>query len=139
MAYYRNIITEEIRELDPDLISSWVAANNPKASQWEPYTPPPEPPAPPPSPDYINFYTALVQSQVYQQVLTQATQSTELLAYLLAFTSALSDAKSGRPNPPELQNSINLIMSAITLTPQELQELGGLMSQYHLDQVYTLP
>lgn len=57
MALYRNTITGEIRELDDALISSWEAAGNPKAQQWEAYTPPPpEPPAPPePQADWLGF------------------------------------------------------------------------------------
>ncbi len=57
MALYRNTITGEIRELDDALIDAWEAAGNPKAQQWEEFTPPPpEPPAPPePAADWLGF------------------------------------------------------------------------------------
>lgn len=61
MSLYRNTTTGEVRDLDDSLVAAWVAAGNPKASQWEAYTPPPPPPPPPPAPDWAGFATWLYQ------------------------------------------------------------------------------
>jgi hypothetical protein len=61
MSTYRNTATGEIRDLDDALIASWQAAGNPKAAQWEPFTPPPEP-LPAPTPDWAPFRGGLLIS-----------------------------------------------------------------------------
>lgn len=57
MALYRNLTTGEIRDIDDALMAAWEANGNPKAQQWESYTPPPpEPPTPPEPPaDWLGF------------------------------------------------------------------------------------
>jgi hypothetical protein len=139
MATYRNTVTGEIRDLDPDLIAAWQAAGNPKAQQWEPYTPPPPPPPPPPAPDWIGFYDALISSTVYAIVLAQATQSTELVAYMVALSAALADAKAGRPNIPAIQAAVDLVASTAQLTDDERDEIQAMLAAANLDGIITLP
>lgn len=60
MATYRNTVSGEVRELEPELVNNWRAARNPKADQWEPYIPPVLPP-PPPAADWDIFVAWLYQ------------------------------------------------------------------------------
>jgi hypothetical protein len=48
MSLYQNNTTGEVRDIDASRISAWTTAGNPKAAQWQAYTPPPPPePLPP--------------------------------------------------------------------------------------------
>lgn len=82
MAIYRNTITGEVRDISDDLMSSWVAAENPKASEWQPYSPP-VPPPPPPQADVLGFFSDLSRNPAV------ATPIGDLLAQMM----------QPRPNP----------------------------------------
>jgi hypothetical protein len=74
MTLYRNITTGEIRDLDDALIAAWQATGNPKAGQWEAYSPPPPPPPAPPSPDWSGFLSQLLLSPTLAGAQLQAQQ-----------------------------------------------------------------
>jgi len=49
MSLYRHIASGEVKEILDEQYAAWIAAGNPKANAYEPYTPPvvePEPPQP---------------------------------------------------------------------------------------------
>ena len=95
------------------------------------------PPPPVPGPDYQGFYQALLVSGVYAAVLGQDPTAASATA-LAVFVSAIQDALNGRVNEPALQGAIWLLLSKLTLEPENLAELQGLMVQYRLDGVYSL-
>lgn len=92
MNLYRNTVTGEIRELDPELIASWQAVGNPKASQWEPYSPPSPQPSEP-QPDWATFKTQAIESVALNTILLEAYSSAPVAAGALA--SALLRAEQG--------------------------------------------
>jgi hypothetical protein len=94
------------------------------------------PPPPPPAPDYQGFYQALLVSSVYGEVLQQDATA-DLARALAVFVSAIQDALNGRVNEPALQGAIWLLLSKLTLQPENLAELQALMVAFHLDQ-YSL-
>ena len=140
MSTYRNIVTGEIRSLDPSLVAAWHSASNPKAEQWEPFTPPPEPPPPPPAPDYQGFYNSLLTSTAYQSMLQQAmTSSSPALATTIAvFASAIGEAMAGRVNQPALQSAVWLLLGTATATEADEAELQELLEQSYLAGTYSL-
>ena len=95
------------------------------------------PPPPVPGPDYQGFYAALLVSGVYGAVLGQDPTAASATA-LAVFVSAIQDALNGRVNEAALQGAIWLLLSKLTLEPENLAELQALMVAYYLDGVYSL-
>jgi hypothetical protein len=93
MSTYRNTATGEIRDLDDTLIAAWQTAGNPKAAQWEPFTPPPEPP-PAPTPDWATFRGGLLISPEVAALMGAARESGCEPA-VTALPVALEKAQSG--------------------------------------------
>jgi hypothetical protein len=140
MAAYRNTTTGEIRDLDDALIAAWQAAGNPKAAQWETYTPPPPPDPPPPGPDYVAFYGSLLSSDAYASVLQQsmASSSPALATLIAVFVSAIGEAMAGRANPPALQQAVWLLLGNVSASSADVAELQGLLVANNLDGIYSL-
>ena len=95
------------------------------------------PPPTGPGPDYVGFYSALLASTTYQDVL-QVPATAELARALVVFVSAIQDAMNYRANPQALQGAIWLLLGQVALNDENLAELMGLMSVYHLDTIYAL-
>ena len=93
MSTYRNTTTGEIRDLDDALITDWQAAGNPKAAQWEPFTPPPEPP-PAPAPDWATFRGGLLISPEVATLMAAA-RTAGCEPGVTALPVALEKAQSG--------------------------------------------
>lgn len=128
MSLYRNTITGEIRDLDDALITAWQAAGNPKASQWEPYTPPPEPP-PAPIPDWATFRGGLLISpDVANLMATARTAGCE--PGVTALPVALEKAQTG--DPGDFAACWALVARDGSASPELIAELVATATACHL-------
>lgn len=92
-----------------------------------------------PAVDYRTFYGALQLSAVYATIRTQAAASLPMNVYCTEFIAAIGEAKAGLPQQAVIQQTINDLIGAATLTAEERTELEGLMATYGLGAIYTLP
>ena len=97
-------------------------------------------PLPPPGPDYQGFYSALLVSTCYQAVLAEvlSTTSPAPAGALAVFVSAMQDCLSGRANPDAMQGAIWLLLGQLNLDMTHLTELQSMLTDAHLDQLYSL-
>jgi hypothetical protein len=97
-------------------------------------------PLPPPGPDYQGFYSALLVSACYQAVLGEvlSTTSPAPAGALAVFVSAMQDCLSGRANPDAMQGAIWLLLSQLNLDMVHVVELQTMLTNAHLDQLYSL-
>ena len=97
-------------------------------------------PLPPPGPDYQGFYAALLISACYQAVLAEvlSTTSPAPAGALAVFVSAMQDCLSGRANPDAMQGAIWLLLGQLDLDMVHLVELQTMLTDAHLDQLYSL-
>ena len=93
-----------------------------------------------PGPDYQSFYSALLASACYQAVLTEvlSTTSPAPAGSLAVFVSAMQDCLSGRANPDAMQGAIWLLLGQLDLDMVHLVELQTMLTDAHLDQLYSL-
>ena len=87
--------------------------------------------------DYLGFYGGLLTSNVYRNMLMQPATA-ELAMALAIFVSAIQDCLAGRENREAMQGAIWMLLSQLQLDPAHVAELGGLMTQYNLANVYSL-
>lgn len=92
-----------------------------------------------PAVDYRTFYGALQLSTVYATIRTQAATTLAVNVYCTEFIASIGEAKAGLPKPVSIQQCINDLIDAVTLTAAERTELEGLMAAYGLSGIYTLP
>jgi hypothetical protein len=92
---------------------------------------------PPPPLDYQGFYLSLLGSNVYQGLLA-VPATAELARALAVFVSAIQDCMNYRENQDAMQNAIWLLLGQMTLSDDQLTELGKLMQQYKLNTIYRL-
>ena len=92
-----------------------------------------------PAVDYRTFYGALQLSSVYATIRTQAATTLAVNVYCTEFIASIGEAKAGLPTPALIQQCINDLIGAVTLTTAERAELEGLMAAYGLSAIYTLP
>jgi hypothetical protein len=132
MATYRNTVTGEVRDLYPALIESWRAANNPKATQWEPYTPP-VPPPPPPAADWDTFVAWLYQFPPIATGMSAARLSTDPQGEpaTTGLPTALDEARL-RQNYPAFSLAWGLFLLASQMAPADLAAIVGKASDCHL-------
>ena len=97
-------------------------------------------PLPPPGPDYQGFYSALLVSACYQAVLAEvlSTTSPAPAGALAVFVSAMQDCLSGRANPDAMQGAIWLLLGQLNLDMAHVVELQTMLTDAHLDQLYSL-
>ena len=97
-------------------------------------------PLPPPGPDYQGFYSALLVSTCYQAVLAEvlSTTSPAPAGALAVFVSAMQDCLSGRANPDAMQGAIWLLLGQLNLDMAHLTELQTMLTDAHLDRLYSL-
>lgn len=88
--------------------------------------------------NYRAFWDALIASPIYQVIRQQATTSLEVNTCCTEFIAAMTDAKTGHPNRDALQMCIWLLMSALTLTDEQVAELATLMLTGDMYRVYSL-
>jgi hypothetical protein len=95
---------------------------------------------PPPGPDYQGFYSALLISACYQAVLAEvlSTTSPAPAGALAVFVSAMQDCLSGRANPAAMQGAIWLLLGQLNLDMVHAVELQTMLTDAHLDQLYSL-
>jgi hypothetical protein len=93
-----------------------------------------------PGPDYQGFYSALLVSACYQAVLAEvlSTTSPAPAGALAVFVSAMQDCLSGRANPDAMQGAIWLLIGQLDLGMVHLVELQTMLTDAHLDQLYSL-
>ncbi len=120
----------DLRNIDYLKYLEWVKAGN---------TPAP-PLLPPVLPNYHGFYNGLLISAAYQKIRTQAVTNLPFTLAALEFTAAMGDAKAGIPNETALQACINNIGAVATdLKETDWAEIGALLQENNLDNIYTLP
>jgi len=91
-------------------------------------------------PDYRGFYDGLLISTAYQNIRTQTINSLPLTLAAVEFIAAMGDAKAGAPNESALQACINNIAATATdLTEADWTEIGELLSQSNLAELFLLP
>jgi hypothetical protein len=91
-------------------------------------------------PDYRGFYDSLLISTAYQNIRTQAVASLPLTLASVEFIAAMGDAKAGAPNEAALQACINNIAATATdLTEADWTEIGELLAQSNLAELFSLP
>ena len=97
-------------------------------------------PLPPPLPDYQGFYSALLISACYQAVLAEvlSTTSPAPAGALAVFVSAMQDCLSNRANPDAMQGAIWLLLGQLHLDMVHVEELQTMLTDFHLDQLYSL-
>jgi hypothetical protein len=90
MPLYQHTSTGEIRDLPPELILTWTAANNPKLAFWAAYTPPePEPyVAPVPSEVGSGQIRAALVAEGWVTITTPSTPDPEIDAWVSALIEA---------------------------------------------------
>lgn len=115
---------DEVGAANPDAITQW-----PEMGEVVEY----------PDVDYRTFYGALQLSSVYATIRTQAAASLPMNVYCTEFIAAIGEAKAGLPQAAVIQQTINDLVGAATLTTAERAELEGLMAAYGLGAIYTLP
>jgi hypothetical protein len=132
MATYRNTVTGEVRDLYPALIESWLAANNPKATQWKAYTPP-VPPPPPPAADWDTFVAWLYQFQPIATGMGAARLSTDPQGEpaTTGLPTALDEARL-RQNYPAFSLAWGLFLLASGMPPDALGAIVAKASDCHL-------
>ena len=74
---------------------------------------------------------------MYQGLLA-APATAELARALAVFVSAIQDCMNYRENQDAMQNAIWLLLGQMTLSDDQLTELGELMQQYKLNTIYRL-
>lgn len=92
-----------------------------------------------PAVDYRTFYGALQLSSVYATIRLQAATTLAVNVYCTEFIASIGEAKAGLPTPALIQQCINDLIGAVTLTTAERAELEGLMTTFGLFAIYTLP
>lgn len=132
MATYRNIITGEVRDISDDLMSSWVAAGNPKASEWQPYSPP-VPPPPPPAPDWLGFAGWLYQFPPIAAAMEAARASTDPQGEpaTTGLPAAMDEARL-RGNYPAFSQTWGQFLLASAMAPEVLAAIVARAVECHL-------
>jgi len=128
MSLFQNIATGEVRDIDDGLMAAWIAAGNPKAHQWTPYTPaPPEPPAPPkPAADWLGFAGWLYQFAPMAAAMTSARASADPQGEpaTTGLPAAMDEARL-RQNYRPFALSWALFLAASGLSQTDLAEIVG--------------
>ena len=88
--------------------------------------------------NYKLLYSALTGSGAYQEIVSQATENLPLTVACTQFLSAMVDAKLGEPNLPALQQCIDAVLAAATLTDEELQQIYEALNSAGLWGLITL-
>ncbi len=115
---------ERVYEVNPDALTGW-----PVLGAVVEY----------PLVDYRSFYGALQSSPVYAALRAQAAEALAVNVYCTEFIASIGEAKAGLPQASVIQQCIDDLIGAVTLTPAERTELEGLMAAHGLAEVYSLP
>ena len=148
MSTYRNAATGEIRDLDDELIASWQSAGNPKAAQWESFTPPPEPPPEPlpPQPRWAEFGLLVLEMPEVKGIFAQAIAAGEA-PLAVGLGVALGKAADGQSAlflgiwakaialglvTPELNGQVQALATAFDLPAEFIAGLAGSAQTDHV-------
>jgi hypothetical protein len=89
---------------------------------------------PPPAPDYKGLWGAILVSNVYQTaILPQGMTSTAVNAAATALGLSMVLATAGQPNDDAIRASIGLVLATATLSQENMEEIVGLLAQFHLE------
>lgn len=122
-------IPPDSRNADRQEYEEWVMKGN---------TAPPVPVVVRSEPDFVTMWDELIASSLYQKVLAQSTQSLPVASFKVDFLAAFSDAKWGRPNIDAMQAAIDLILSVLTLEPEDFEELSRMLRRNNLDDLFRI-
>jgi hypothetical protein len=89
-----------------------------------------------PSTDYKGLWGAILTSDVYQSaILPQGMTSTAVNAAATALGLSMVLATAGQPNDDAIRASIGLVLATATLSPENLEEIAGMLAQFHAEQL----
>jgi hypothetical protein len=89
---------------------------------------------PPLAPDYKGLWGAILVSDVYQTaILPQGMASTAVNAAATALGLSMVLATAGQPNDDAIRASIGLILATATLSQENMEEIVGMLAQFHLE------
>jgi len=88
--------------------------------------------------NYREFWNMLLNTSAYAKIKEKASISLPINTIVTEFISLLFDAKLGNANIPNIQKSLNDILSNISLTNEELDEVRSAFIFSGMFAVYTL-
>jgi hypothetical protein len=136
MSLFQNISTGEVREIDDGLMAAWIAAGNPKAQEWAPYTPaPPEPAAP--VPDWTDFTGWLYGFPAMAEAMATARASSDPQGepVTTGLPTAMNEARANQ-DYPVFAMSWAVFLAASGLSPEHLAEIVAKATACHLPEPF---
>ena len=133
MSLYQNTATGEVRDIDDALMTAWVAAGNPKATQWSPYTPPEPPPPPEPAADWLGWAGWLYGFAPMASAMAAARASSDPLGEpaTTGLPTAMDEARL-RQNYQPFALSWAQFLAASALAPADLAAIIARATACHL-------
>lgn len=89
--------------------------------------------------NYQNFWDTLVETSFYKKIKDESKLSLEMNVLSTEFIALIGDAKQGVPRVEHIQNTLNEILSLISLTNEDYQEIQQIFINSGMFSVYTLP
>jgi len=88
--------------------------------------------------DYRDFWNRLLETNAYAAIKAEASTTLVVNTVVTEFVSLLSDAKSGNAMPTHIQQSLNNILSNVSLTDEQLSEIQDAFTKSGMFAVYTI-
>ena len=88
--------------------------------------------------EYQKFWDDLIQTSAYSTIKASASQSLGINTIATEFIALISDAKNSHANVEKIQEALTDIMSNISFTAEELEEIETMFVESGMFSVYTL-
>lgn len=88
--------------------------------------------------DYQQFWDELIQTSAYLTIKASASQSLGVNTVATEFIALISDAKNSHANVEKIQEVLLDIMTNISFTAEELEEIESVFNESGMFAVYTL-
>ena len=88
--------------------------------------------------DYQNFWDDLIRTSAYSTIKASASQSLAVNTVATEFIALISDAKNSNANIEKIQEVLLDIMSNISFTAEELEEIETVFFESGMFAIYTL-